>query len=110
MTLSSQQRINVALATGIKLRGKVKYECTVTPLTTRPEPMVRYTVTVEADNPHLAASEAAQHCAAKIEGFAGFVAPQDDETFIVCIGRQHPSGAGLTTHGFSIKVTVEAAP
>jgi hypothetical protein len=110
MTLSPHQRINLAMARGIKLRGKMTYECTVTPLTARPEPMVRYTLTVEADSPTHAASEAANHCAAKIDGQPGFVAPQTDGTFIACIGRQHPSETGITTHGFSVRVTVKAQP
>lgn len=92
----------------MKLRGKMKYGCTVTALTARPEPLARYTFTVEADSPTHAAGEAAQHCAAKVDGLPGFVAPQADGTFIACVGRQHPSDTGLTTHGFSIRITVEA--
>ena len=107
MTLSPHQRINVALATGIKLRGKMTYQCTVTPMTARPEPIVRLSFTVEADSPTHAAAEAAQQCAAHIDGQPGFVAPQNDGAFIACIGRQHPSETGLTTHGFSVRITVE---
>jgi hypothetical protein len=88
----------------------MKYECTVTALTARPEPMVRYTFTVEADTEIQAAMEAAAECAAKIDGTPGFVASQEDGTFFATVGRQHPSETGLTTHGFSIKIEVEAKP
>jgi hypothetical protein len=109
MTLSPHQRINVAMALGIKLRGKMTYECTVTPFSARPEPMVRLSFTVEADSPTHAASEAAQQCAAHIAGTPGFVAPQNDGTFIATIGRQHPSETGITTHGFSVRIIVAPA-
>jgi hypothetical protein len=84
------------------------YECTVTPLTTRPEPLVYTAFAVEADSPVHAAQETAQLCAAQIEGTPGFIAPQRDGTFIATIGRQHPARDGICTHGFSIKITVAA--
>jgi hypothetical protein len=88
----------------------MKYECTVVPLTARPEPMARYTFTVEADSPHGAASEAARHCATGwFDGTPGFVAPQNDGTFIATIGRQVPAHDGICTHGFSVRIKVAPA-
>jgi hypothetical protein len=71
--------------------------------------MASYTFTVEADDPHAAASEAARHCAATIDGQPGFIAPQRDGSFIACIGRHEPCDTGLATHGFSVRITVEPA-
>jgi hypothetical protein len=109
MTLHPWQRINVALAHGIKLRGKMKYDCRVSVLAARPDEPVSDTVTVEADNPNLAAQEAAQKIADRLGCQPGFIAPQrSGQTFIACIGKQESlrTGEGLVTHGFSVMITV----
>jgi hypothetical protein len=110
MTLHPWQRIVVAMASGIKLRGKMRYDCLINHLSVSPERRRPYTITVVADNPSEAAREAASVVAGKqyADGQPGFVGPQSDGTFVACIGQQHRlSGvAGLVTHGFSITINV----
>jgi hypothetical protein len=113
MTLHPWQRIVVAMASGIKLRGKMKYDCMIAHLSVRPDRRRPYVITVHADNPTLAAQEAASVVAGKqyADGQPGFVAPQSDGTFVACIGQQMPARAdvGMIHHGFSITIHVAAS-
>jgi hypothetical protein len=90
----------------------MKYDCRVSVLAARAGEPLSETVTVEADNPNLAAQEVAQRMADRLDCQPGFIAPQrGGDTFIACIGKQESlsTGEGLVTHGFSIIVTVAAS-
>ena len=104
----------VALATGIKLRGDMRYRCKTRRLTARPQDRQyeEKTYTVVAGDPHDAARNAAQVVADHFygeTGVTGFLTRRTDGTdrFIVSVGEQRPDGkGGITTVGFSVIVEV----
>jgi hypothetical protein len=114
MTLSPQQRINVALATGLKVRGTMKYEVLIRHLTARPaKKAVQYSFTVEAEHPSAAAREAASRVAKKHynDGEPGFVQEVGENRFLAVVGQQSlVNERGVVTYGFSITLTVSPAP
>lgn len=110
MTLSPYQRIVVAIRHGIRLRGNMKYECKAHRLTTRPDQRADYKFTVNANNPSDAAREAAAEIAKLAPGSSpGFVASQNDGTFIANVGVPIFREGGLVTRGFAYVITVQAS-
>jgi hypothetical protein len=114
MTLSAQQRINVALATGMRVRGTMNYECLIRHLTARPsQKAVQYSFVVDGDTPSDAAREAAARVAKKHyrDGEAGFVQEVGENSFVGIVGQQSlVAERGVVTYGFSITVTVRPVP
>jgi hypothetical protein len=110
MTLSSWQRINVAMATGFTLRGTMKFDCLISHLTAAPSRKgTSYSFTVEAENPSDAARNAASRVAKKHynDGEPGFVHEQGDGRFLAVVGQQSlVNERGIVTHGFTITITV----